>query len=334
MGGLVERIAGQWSLAGRTTGDQNGGMDEPIIDWLLAGDPAIRWQVRNDLIDASPNSVGATRELVATEGWGARFLAEQDADDRWGGGLYSPKWISTTYTLLSLERLGLADSNPAAAAGTRLLVDAGLADHGGVTFWPSRPEGEGCVTGMVLKLMARFLPDDPARDRIVDHLAARQLPDGGWNCQDVNGATHSSLHTTITVLEGLAAARRAGSGGCDGLMANGNEFMFDHHLYRSHTTGEVISPAMTRFSFPPRWWFDVLRGLDYLQSVDAEYDERLEDPIALMRRKRTKGGRWKLQNRHSGLTYFAMEDVGKPSRMNTLRALRVERWWERTAPGR
>ena len=292
MGGLVGRIAGQWSLAGRASGNQHGGMDEPILDWLLAGDPAIRWQVQRDLIDAAPRTVAATRDLVASEGWGARFMAEQDADDRWGGGLYTPKWTSTTYTLLTLERLGLPDANPSAAAGTRLLVDAGLAEHGGVTFWPSRPEGEACVTGMVLKLISRFLPGDPARDRIVEHVAGRQLPDGGWNCQDVNGDTHSSLHTTITVLEGLAAARHAGSAGCDGLMADGNEFLFAHHLYRSHTTGDVISPAMTRFSFPPRWWFDVLRGLDYLQSVDAGYDERLEDPVALMRKKRTKGGKW------------------------------------------
>ena len=312
--------------------DENGAMSEPVIEWLLTGDPAIRWQVQRDLIDGAAGPVAAERALVATKGWGARFLAEQEADGRWGGGLYGPKWISTTYTLLTLERLGLVDANPAAAAGTRLLVDAGLAAHGGITFWPSRPEGEGCVTGMVLKLTSRFLPDDPARDRIVEHVAGRQLPDGGWNCQDVNGDTHSSLHTTITVLEGLAAAQRAGSGGCDELMAGGNEFLFAHHLYQSHRTGEVINPAMTRFSFPPRWWFDVLRGLDYLQSVDAAYDERLEDPIALLRKKRTKDGRWKLQNRHSGLTYFEMEQVGKPSRMNTLRALRVERWWERAAP--
>jgi len=307
-------------------------VDDSVIEWLLSGDPAIRWQVRCDLIDAAPAAVEADRNLVATEGWGAGFLSQQAADGRWGGGLYSPKWISTTYTLLTLERLGLADANPAAAAGTRLLVDAGMADHGGITFWPSRPEGEACVTAMVLKLTSRFLPEDRARDRIVEHLAGRQLPDGGWNCQDVNGATHSSLHTTITVLEGLSATQRAGSDGCDDLMAGGNEFLFAHHLYRSHTTGEVISPAMTRFSFPPRWWFDVLRGLDYLQSVDAAYDERLEDPIALLQKKRTQDGRWKLQNRHSGLTYFEMEEVGKPSRMNTLRALRVGRWWDSVAP--
>lgn len=307
-------------------------MDGSTIDWLLSGDPAVRWQTMQSLADRAPSTVKRERSKVARQGWGARLLAEQGSDGRWGDGLYSPKWTSTTYTLLLLERLGLPDANRAAAEGTLLLVDAGLAEHGGITFWPSRPEGEACVTGMVLKLTSRFLPHHDARDRIVAHLTDRQLPDGGWNCQDVNGATHSSLHTTITVLEGLAAARRVGSDGCDRLMTAGNEFLFAHHLYRSHTTGEVISPAMTRFSFPPRWWFDVLRGLDYLQSIDAPHDPRLEDPIALLQRKRSKDGRWKLQNRHSGLTYFEMEKVGKPSRINTLRAGRVLRWWERVAP--
>jgi len=323
---------GRWALEPPAAIGNHGGMDESTIDWLLGGDPAVRWQTMQDLIDRAPSTVKRERSRVARNGWGARLLAEQATDGRWGGGLYGPKWISTTYTLLLLERLGLADANPAAAQGTQLLVDAGLADHGGITFWPSRPEGEACVTGMVLKLTSRFLPNHPARDRIVFHLAGRQLADGGWNCEDVNGATHSSLHTTITVLEGLAAAERAGSDGCGGLMAGGNEFLLVHHLYRSHTTGEVISPAMTRFSFPPHWWFDVLRGLDYLQSVDAPYDPRLEDPVALLARKRTKDGRWKLQNRHSGLTYFEMEEVGKPSRINTLRAGRVMRWWEQVAP--
>jgi hypothetical protein len=106
------------------------------------------------------------------------------------------------------------------------------------------------------------------------------------------------------------------------------EFFLRHHLYRSHRTGEVVKPEFTRFSFPPRWHHDVLRTLDYFRASDAEYDPRLEDPIDLLRRKRGKDGRWRLQNRHPGKVFFEMEKVGKPSRWNTLRALRVLKWWD------
>ena len=82
----------------------------------------------------------------------------------------------------------------------------------------------------------------------------------------------------------------------------------------------------TRFSFPPRWHHDVLRTLDYFQASRADRDERLEDPVSLVRKKRTPDGRWLLQNRHPGRTCFELETVGKPSRWNTLRALRILRW--------
>jgi len=36
-----------------------------------------------------------------------------------------------------------------------------------------------------------------------------------------------------------------------------------------------------------------------------------------------------LQNRYKGKTYFELERLGEPSRWNTLRALRVLKWWDR-----
>jgi hypothetical protein len=155
--------------------------------------------------------------------------------------------------------------------------------------------------------------------------------DGGWNCQSYRGATHSSFHTTISVLEGLyeyGIIYENQNGRIVEAQSRGREFLLVHKLFRSHRTGNIVNPAMTRFSFPPRWRYDILRALDYFQIAKAPRDERLTEAINIVEKRRRPDGRWLLQNRHSGKTYFELEKVGEASRWNTLRALRVLRWWE------
>lgn len=306
-------------------------IDTEILQWLLDGDPAIRWQVRKDLLDSVPEVVTAERELVAQEGWGARLLSLQDPGGTWGGGLYSPKWISTTYTLLTLRFLGLTAGNPQALKGCELLLERGLYRDGGINFFRSFKHSETCVTGMVLSILAHFRYPDPRLGTLAEHLLGQQMPDGGWNCESYKGATHSSFHTTISVLEGLLAYEQAfpeQASVAREAQAGGREFLLAHRLYRSHRTGEVVDPAMTRFPFPPRWHYDVLRGLDYFRLCGAERDERLVDGIQLLHKKRKGDGRWPAYQGPSGRTFFEMEKAGEPGRWNTLRARRVLRWWE------
>src|SRR5262252_993456 len=182
------------------------------IEWLLEGDPAIRWQVLRDLVAATESKVAGERAKVASEGWSARLLAKQDPAGTWAGGatpdagLYTPKWISTTYTLLLLRDFGLSPKNRQVAKACRLLLEHGLQRDGGVNYgtwakWTGR--GETCVTGMVLSILSYFKYQDDRLDTLADHLLEQQMPDGGWNCRRYQGATHSSVHTTISALEGL-----------------------------------------------------------------------------------------------------------------------------------
>jgi hypothetical protein len=301
------------------------------IAWLLEGDPAIRWQVQRDLLDRPESTWKKERALVARTGWGAGLLARQDDEGTWSGAIYSPKWTSTHYTLLQLVRLGLAPSHPAGRRAVARLLEAGRYENGSLNLAKTVPVADGCVNGMVLLMANYFGTPGPIPDGIASWLLTRQMPDGGWNCEDWRGATHGSFHTTISVLEGLEAyrlARPARARNAAGAVGAGREFLLVHRLYKSHRTGQVADPVFTKFSFPPRWHYDVLRGLDYLASVDAPRDPRVEDAIELLVSKRRPDGRWTLQNRHQGRLHFAMEEGGKPSRWNTLRALRVLRWWE------
>ena len=301
-----------------------------VIQWLLQGDLAIRWQAQQDLLGAAEAVVQAERQQVSTTGWGARLLSYQEPSGLWGGGLYGPKWISTTYTMLLLRRLGFDPGNSQAQQACRILLDKGFYADDGINFFRSFKHSETCVTGMVLSILAYFDFQDERLASLVEHLLNQQMADGGWNCESYKGATHSSFHTTISVLEGLREyEKRRPEPGLTDSQNRAVEFLLIHRLFRSHRTGEVVDARMTRFSFPPRWRYDVMRVLDYFQERNIPSDPRMADAIDLLKKKQRPDGTWLLQNRHPGRTFFEMEKVRRSSRWNTLRALRILQWYER-----
>jgi hypothetical protein len=302
------------------------------LDWLLAGDPAIRWQVQRDLLDEPITVYGADRQRVATEGWGAQLLARQDPDGKWAGGVYSPKWISTTYTLLLLRQMGLPFENPQARRACEHFWSRGLYQDGGINLFRSIDYSETCVNGMLLALLCYFRHPDERIHSVADYLLGQQMEDGGWNCERIKGATHGSFHTTISVLEGLAEYRHAFPQRAIRIRPaerRAQEFLLLHRLYFSHRSGKVADPAMTRMYFPPRWRYDFIRALNYFQSSQARPDERMSDAIELLMKKQTLDGRWLAYRPWAGRTFFELEATGQPSRWNTLRALRVLKWWEK-----
>ncbi len=332
--------------------DSQFSQDAPIIHWLMEGDPAIRWQVMRDLLGLDADRITQEKEKIAEYGWGERFLSYQESTGLWAGGIYGPKWISTTYTMLTLRRLGLPAANSQAQKSCQVLLERGYYQDGGINYFKSYQQSEVCVTGMVLSILAHFRYPDPRVDDLVDHLLGRQMEDWGWNCQDYAGDKHSSFHTTISVLEGLLEyqkARQAVRADIEVARLRGHEFLLRHRLFRSDRTGEIVSARMLRMPFPPRWFYDFLRALDYFQDYhswrsaqEIEYpnrenellekehskDERFVDAIELLKSKRKSDGRWNMMRGPSGKVYFDMEQAGKPGRWNTLRALRVLKWWE------
>ena len=307
---------------------------EPIIEWLLEGDPAIRWQTRRDLLNAPPDDVAAERARVADSGWGRMLLDRQDPTGTWAGGLYSPKWISTTYTLLLLRHCGLAPGHPAALRAVEQIWDGARYFDGGLTPATSIDAPEACVTSMYLTLARYFGYDDARVEAAHRWLLTNQLSDGGWNCRTVRfGDRHGSFHTTILALEAFAQTAHGfrGDDEIDAALDRGREFFLAHRLYKSHRDGTVASAAFTKLSFPPRWHYDVLRGLDHFAATASPWDDRYDDALEIVRRRRRSDGTWPVQNKHSGDVWFDMEKTGRPSRWNTLRALRVEQWAQSAA---
>jgi hypothetical protein len=311
-----------------------------VLDWLLDSDPAIRWQVLRDLVRAPAGVVAAERARVAAEGWGARLLALQGEDGQWAGGACFPArsvepydesqgqpWISTLPTLQLLCDLGVDPSDDRVRRAVALVKDHCRWEHAGQPFFGG--EVEPCINGRTVTLGTYF---GQSVDGVVARLLGEQLEDGGWNCEMENGSVRSSFATTINVLEGLLAHERATGGSAESIAVRrrGEEYLLERKLMRRKSTGEVVDPAWLQFSFPTRWRYDVLRALDYFRSAGDTPDSRVEEAIALVRSKQQPDGTWLLENTHPGKVHFALEDGdGRPSRWNTLRALRVLDWCER-----
>jgi hypothetical protein len=308
-----------------------------VVDWLLDSDPAIRWQVMRDLIHEPVGVVAGERSRIATEGWGARLLALQAPDGLWGGKAWSHDWTDTFHVLELLRRFGLDPQSEQARRAVDLVREHVTWGDGAEWQNPWAVNGffegevEPCINGNVVSTGSYFGVDmTPLVERLLDE----QLPDGGWNCEVENGATVSSFGTTINVLEGLLEHERA-IGGSDSVgeaRRRGEEYMLERRLFRRKSTGEVIDPSWLQFSFPTWYFYDVLRGLEYLRDAGIEPDKRVAEAIGIVEGNRDPDGRWPLQNVHEGAAYFQTDDgEGKPSRWNTLRAMRVLEWARRGA---
>lgn len=296
------------------------------IDWLLDSDPAIRWQAMRDLTDAPPAEVATQRARVPREGVGAEILACQGSDGSWHLA-EKPDWLPTLYTMLLLRATGVDSAEPAVDSAMARL-EAGFRwdkEFGAKPFFEG--EVEPCINGGTLALGAYF---GRPSESLARRLAAEQLDDGGWNCEAPKSA-RSSFHTTICVLEGLLEYERA-VGPVQEIVAarrKGEEYLLQRGLFRRRSTGEVANPVFLEFAFPPRYHYDVLRALDYLRDARLQRDARIVEALQVVRRRQQADGRWHLDSAHDeALALPCGESVGKPSRWNTLRGLRVLRWFE------
>jgi hypothetical protein len=310
------------------------------LDWLLDADPAIRWQAMRDLTDAPAHQIAAERARVATEGWGARLLALRREDGLWDTGAPGTEEISLL-ALLMLRDMGLDPSSEEARNAIGLVRDNATWHAGGP--WRGTPlfagEVEPCINGRVVTAGSYYGVDVSG---IVERLLGEQMADGGWNCEQENGSTRGSFHSTINVLEGLLEHARS-TGGSTRLTAareRGQEYLLERGMLRRLSTGELIDPAFSLFSFPTGWHYDALRGLDYLRAAGVTHDARVAEAIDLVRSKRDAEGRWPLENPHKSEMvkarirdlHFGMDErEGQPSHWNTLRAMRVLEWYDRGA---
>jgi hypothetical protein len=299
--------------------------EKKIIDWLLEGDVSIQYQTYRDLLNIDKPQL---RNKIKSEGWGLKFLSCRLSNGHWGKSFYQPKWTSSHYTLLDLKNLNISPDNNTIKETLHIIFNNEKGPDGGIRPIGLSQKSDVCVNGMVLNYSSYFHENVEFLKSVVDFLLSQKMSDGGFNCQsNRKGATHSSLHSTLSVLEGIFEYKRNGYSyrvkELEKAKYESEEFILMHKLFRSDKTGKIINQNFLKLCYPPRYYYDILKAMDYFQFTNAEYDSRMNDTVEVIINKRNKDGLWKLAGNHPGQTHFDMETPGKPSRWNTLRALRV-----------
>jgi hypothetical protein len=295
-----------------------------VLAWLLEGDASVQFQVTRDLLHQDVDDLQAR---IATEGDGAALLAARGADGHWGRGFYQPKWTSSHYTLLELRNLGLDPANPTARETVALILARNKSRDGGLDPRVTVRRSDACVNGMALNYATWFGAPEEDLASIVDCLLAGRIADGGFNCRRGPEVRHSSMHTTLSVVEGINGYERGGYryrlGDLLAVRATSVEFLLRHRLYRSERTGAVIRPEFVRLHHPTRWYYDVLRCLDAFVDAHIAYDARMDDALGVLLRRRRPDGRWPVNRGYPGETHLPLPQAGTPNRWVTLIALRV-----------
>ena len=298
---------------------------DELTAWLLAGDVSIQYQLHRDLLSAERKDL---QNRIATEGWGKALLLARHPEGHWGKRFYEPKWISSHYTLLDLRNLGISPDHPLIKQSIDRILNEEQSDDGGMGPFGDKHKSDVCVNGMFLNYASYFKAPQSQLESIVDFLLHEYMPDGGFNCRsNRSGAVHSSLHSTISVLEGITEYQKNGytyrTNDLEKAKNTAIEFILQHKLFMSDKTGEIIHNEFLKFHYPCRWRYDILRALDYFQYEEVPWDDRMQPAIDVLMKKRTKDGRWKVNAHYPGKVHVMMEKAGKPSRWNTLRALRI-----------
>ena len=305
--------------------------NQQIIDWLLEGDVSIQYQVWRDLLGSDKKKL---QIRIANEGWGSKILSKRNSDGHWGDRFYQPKWISTHYTLLDLRNLNLPSNNEIVQETIELVLQNNLADDGGIQLGPSTSQhSDVCVNGMFLNYASYFKTPEKKLHSIIDSILNEIMPDGGFNCRTTrSGAKHSSLHSTISVLEGFTEFQKTGftyrKKEISDVIKTALEFILMHRLFLSDHTGQIIDNNFLKLTYPCRWKYDILRAMDYFQYAGIKWDNRMTEALAHLNKKQNKDGSWNVHAAHSGQVHVIMEKAGKPSKWNTLRMLRIKKHFE------
>lgn len=299
--------------------------DQKLIDWLLEGDVSIQYQVHRDLLATERPDL---QDRIENEGWGAQFLSYRKNEGHWGQRFYQPKWISTHYTVLDLKNLAISPENKEIRDSIYQVLRGLKGPDGGIFPIGAEKKCDVCLNGMFLNYAAYFLMEEDSLHSIIDFLLSEHMQDGGFNCNsNTKGAVHSSLHSTISVVEGIYEYSKNGYQyrleELQDAELKSREFLLQHKLFISDRTGNIIDRKMLMLSYPSRWKYDILRALDYFQFARVAFEPRLQDALDILKKKRRKDDTWPVQAKHPGQTHFDMEVAGEPSRWNTLRALRV-----------
>ncbi|MFO7969478.1 MAG: hypothetical protein R6U15_05135 [Candidatus Izemoplasmatales bacterium] len=304
-----------------------------VIDWVLKYDVFIQYLVKRDLLELNDDKLQDLKQRILTEGYGLELLRKQDLKtNTWGGGVYSPKYISTHYTLLEFCQLGAPLKSERFIKAIKLLFDVMWNNKGKVK--PYRHQ-DLCIVAMMIRIACEASYRDKKIYEMVDYILDHQMSDGGWNCawERKPHPRQSSLHTTLSVLEAFNMYKQSEYNyridEINESVFEGVEYMLTKKLFRSVRTNQVIHKDMLSFPFPYNWRYDILRALTVMAKLKIPYDNRMQEGLTYLINKLDVYGRIKADKKPPSLHHFRYTKTNQLCPYNTFRVLRVLKYYLR-----
>lgn len=312
--------------------------DKIVMDWLLEEDqPAMRYLTLTELLGRPEEDpeVRDARETMPGRGWAADILARQDPAGWWVSkdAFYRPKYLSSNWMLLILADLGMTRKDPRIRRAADEWIKRFAKPDGGFGMDGSK-SSHLCVVGNTARALVQFgYADHPKVAKSFEWMEKNRSHLGGWSCfgsgRNLDSWEPMSAFAVYPKSKWTAGMQRA--------VEEGATFFLERELEKQ---GDHYEPWY-RFHYPVHYYYDLLVGLDFMTALGYGNEPRLKPALSLLRKRRRSDGRWNLDAVHPDVeggikewyekhpkdapTPFALEKVGEPSKMITLRALRVLR---------
>ena len=302
---------------------------------LEANQPSMRYRTLTELLGRkeSDPDVRKARSEILERGWASEILARRHPGGGWNdaGSQYRPKYLSTNWMMLVLADLGLTREVPEVEEACEVWMD-GFTGKGGVLGSSSKGNPHYCIAANLARALIRFGYADDARvRRTLDWLVKSADPKGGWSCF----GSGRNLDSWEALSAFAAYPRSKWTRKMQACVEKGAEFFLERQLY---IQGDRYEPWY-RFHYPPHYYYDLLVGLDFMTALGYAGDPRIGYAVDYLRSRQRPDGTWSLDAVHPDLegaaarwyvthpkhrpTPFALEKVGRPSKMITFTALRV-----------
>ncbi len=307
-----------------------------VLDWLLGeAQPSVRFLTLTQLVERAESDaeVVAARDAIPRIGWASEILAKQNPEGWWASGesFYQPKYLSTNWMLLILADLGMTKTDGRIARACESWIKRFSKTDGG--FGSERwSKGHLCTVGNTVRALIQFgYEGHPKVQQGLEWLVNNQAKKGGWSCF----GSGRNLDSWEPMGAFAVYPKEKWTKGIKRAVEMGAEFFLEREL---HKQGARYRPWY-RFHYPVHYYYDLLVGLDFMTALGYVDDKRLDYAISYLKRKRRKDGRWSLDAVHPDVEGgmwewyrkhpkdrpmpFALETVGRPSKMVTLRAMQV-----------